>query len=204
MPGPPSFPLFEKSITNYKDRDGFNMEKLKFVTHCGTHIDSPYHFFKKGKKVDEIPVENLIGEGIILDFRYKKSGDPISEEDLKKYEKKIKNNVIVILYTGFCKKRGFNKEYLFNPIWLDKSGATYLVKKRVRGIGIDHYSLSGATRERSFPTHEIILKNDIWIIEDLYLDTDIINIKDLIIIVMPMLIKDASGSPTRVIAIEFK
>ena len=31
--------------------------------HCGTHLDAPYHYYKIGWKVDEIPLERLISQG---------------------------------------------------------------------------------------------------------------------------------------------
>ena len=109
---------------------------------------------------------------------------------------------IVIIYTGFGDKRGFNEEYLFHPPWLDLSGAKYLVEKKVKGIGIDHFSLSGTTMEQSFPSHKEILGKNVWILEDLYIDKNILKEKNWTLIVMPMLIRGASGAPTRVLAVK--
>ena len=33
------------------EKDGYNLELLFLSTHTGTHIDAPYHFVKKGKKL---------------------------------------------------------------------------------------------------------------------------------------------------------
>ena len=201
MAGPLGFPLFKCDRVNIQVEDGFNMEKLEFITHCGTHIDAPYHFINDGKTVDRLAPEDLIGEAVALDFQKKGKDENISEDDLKPYDKIIKEGSIVILYTGLHKKRGFNEDYLQYPVWLDLSGAKYLAKKKIKGIGIDHFSLSGTTKERSFPPHIEILSNGIWIVEDLKLHDEILQ-ENWTIFVMPMLIKDGTGGPTRVIAVK--
>jgi len=203
MPGPPAFPLFKNNIVNIQVEDGFNMEKLDFVTHCGTHIDAPYHFINSGRTLSDLSPNDLVGDAIILDFRGKKNDENISGIDLMKYDNRIKQGSIVILYTGFCEKRGFNEDYIKYPIWLDLSGAKYLVQKKVKGIGIDHFSLSGTTKERSFPIHIEILSNDIWILEDLRLTEELLAEPVWTLIVMPMLIKNGTGAPTRVFAIKY-
>lgn len=202
MPGPLGFPLFKCNKVNIQVSDEFNMEKLEFITHCGTHIDAPYHFINEGKKVSDLLPEELIGRAVVLDFRKKKKDESISEEDLKKFDKEIEPDSVVILYTGLCLKRGFNEDYLKYPVWLNQSGAKYLISKKVKGIGIDHFSLSSCTKERSFPVHIDILSKGIWILEDLKLDEELLKDRDWIVIAMPMLLKDGTGAPARVIAVK--
>jgi kynurenine formamidase len=49
---------------------------------------------------------------------------------------------------------------------LDPSGATWLVEKRARGVGIDHFSIGGMVPEND-RTHEILLGAGILIVEEL-------------------------------------
>ena len=50
-------------IEELPDREGWAIEWVKLSTHCGTHLDAPYHFastMDKGKpaaKIDEIQVK---------------------------------------------------------------------------------------------------------------------------------------------------
>jgi len=203
-PGPPIMPLPQVEITNIAARDTYNMEKLTFVTHsAGTHIDAPYHFIEDGKRLDEIDPLALQGNGVVVDLYEKAPDEGITEEDLRKYDRRIDNQSIVLLATGWGAKRGFTKEYIYHPPWLTLEGAKYLVKKKIKGVGIDHYSLSGIEFEKSVPPHLEILGNGIWILEDLLLPKTLLEREDWYVIALPMLIRGASGGPVRVVAIEF-
>ena len=49
---------------------------------------------------------------------------------------------------------------------VDPSGAKWLVERKARGVGIDHYSIGGSGPDNAV-THEILLGNGIWIVEEL-------------------------------------
>ena len=50
---------------------GCRMESNNLMTseHMGTHIDAPAHFHKGQKRLDEIPLERLIGPSVVIDIR---------------------------------------------------------------------------------------------------------------------------------------
>lgn len=203
-PAPPIFPLPEVKRTNISARDTFNMERLNFVTHTGTHIDAPYHFIEDGRTVDEIEPERLQGKGVIINLLDKKPDEAITEKDLSKYDDYIDNEAIVLLCTGWGYKRGFTKEYIYHPPWLSLEGAKYLVQKSIKGVGIDHFSLAGNEFEKAVPPHIEMLKSGIWILEDLFMPEELLKSSEWYIIALPMLLKGGSGSPVRVIAVEFE
>lgn len=43
-----------------------NVTALSMCAHNGTHVDAPYHFFDDGKKIDEVPLEKLVGEALVV------------------------------------------------------------------------------------------------------------------------------------------
>ena len=49
--------------------DGYNLELLFLSSHTGTHLDAPYHFVKNGLKINQIPLDRLIGKGIIIKLK---------------------------------------------------------------------------------------------------------------------------------------
>ena len=202
-PGPPIFPLPQVEITHLAPRDNFNMERLTFVTHTGTHIDAPYHFIENGKKVDEIDLSSLQGKGVVVDLFSKGPDEGITEKDLRKYDERIGEESIVLLATGWGAKRDFSSEYIYHPPWLTLEGAKYLVKKKIKGVGIDHFSLSGVEFEKAVPPHIEILKNNIWILEDLLLPPELLEKEEWYIVAFPMLLRGGSGAPVRVVAMEF-
>jgi len=61
---------------------GFNVCELKLHTHVGTHMDAPLHFEEYGKPLNEILLEDLIGEATIVNLTYKKPKEGITASDL--------------------------------------------------------------------------------------------------------------------------
>ncbi|MFZ2456736.1 MAG: cyclase family protein [Candidatus Altiarchaeia archaeon] len=142
--------------------DGVVVSKITMGLHTGTHIDAPLHYLPGGKTIEEIPLESLTGDALVCDLSY--AVDCIGAKDLRKFP--IKKGDIVFLKTknsGVTAKR-FSGEY----VHLDADGADYLVKKRIKAVGIDCLSI-----ERSDSTdaavHKKLLRKDIPIIEGLVL-----------------------------------
>ena len=65
FPGSPQ-PNFINWETIEKD---YNLELLFLSTHTGTHMDAPYHFLKKGQKIDQIVTKRLVTEAILIKIR---------------------------------------------------------------------------------------------------------------------------------------
>jgi kynurenine formamidase len=57
-------------------KDGYNMHKLSYVEHVGTHFDAPLHFSTGGSAVDAIPVAQLVCPLVVLDVRAKAAAEP--------------------------------------------------------------------------------------------------------------------------------
>lgn len=91
-----------------------------------------------------------------------------------------------------------NDEYLRSNPGLSIDAAEYLVEKRINLVGIDTPSIDAAIDE-GFNAHHILLKNGVLIVENLC------NLKDLPdrfkLIVLPLKLRGATGSPVRAIAI---
>ena len=84
FPGSPQ-PIFIQ-WENIKD-DGYNLELLFLSSHTGTHLDAPYHFLEKGKKIHEISLKRLIINAILVKIR-KRGDKQITKTDIQKFEKK--------------------------------------------------------------------------------------------------------------------
>ena len=66
-----------KSVAHGKTDKGYFYAANSFsaAEHGGTHLDAPIHFSEKGKPVDAIPIEQLIGVGIRVDVSEKCAKD---------------------------------------------------------------------------------------------------------------------------------
>jgi len=85
----------------------------------------------------------------------------ITYEDIKNFQ--IETNDFVIFKT----KNSLSEVFDYDFIYVDESAASYLAKKKVRGVGIDALGIERA--QKNHPTHKILLSNDIIILEGLRL-----------------------------------
>ena len=190
----PSFIPWE----NVKE-DGYNLELLFLSTHTGTHMDAPYHFLEKGAKIHEISLKKLVSEAILIQCR-KKSGESITKTDIQKFEKKhgkINGFSSVIFSTGW--QRNLQKKYYFtkNP-GLSVSAAKYLASKKINLVGIDSPSID-LGKDSKFSVHQIFAKKGMLIVENLA-NLEKIKSSKFHLVVLPLKLKNATGSPVRAIA----
>ena len=190
----PNFIPWEK----IKD-DGYNLELLFLSSHTGTHLDAPYHFLEKGSKIHEISLKKLVSNAVLIKSR-KKRNETITKTDIQKFEKKhgkIESFSSVVFWTGW--QRNLQKDNYFtkNP-GLSVPAANYLASKKVSLVGIDSPSIDlGA--DSKFPVHHIFSKKGILIVENLA-NLEKIRFSKFHLVVLPLKLKGATGSPVRAIA----
>jgi kynurenine formamidase len=188
------------------------------TTHTGTHIDTPLHFVPEGKSVDQLPVEAFMGEGVVVDLSRKKPKERITVEDLKEYDEDIRTSDVLMLHTGWDKRFGFNKEYLFEWPFLTEETAEYLVNLEVKALGVDTLSVGGwggevaghgptTRKESNAETHHILLEAGIILVEtlrNLNLVLDGARARRAYFIYAPIAIQGAEGGPCRALAFLFE
>jgi kynurenine formamidase len=199
---------------------GYFYSANKFCTaeHGGTHLDAPIHFYKDKNSVDEIPIDKLIGEGVVIDVSEKCAADRdyrISIEDFTYWEKqygKIPSNPIVLLKTGFGKywpdrikymgtnERGDQAVAKLHFPGLHPDAAKWLINERnLKAVGIESPSIDYG-QSKLFQSHVVLAENNIPILENVA-NLNEIPLKGFTIIALPMKIKGGSGGPARIIAL---
>jgi len=181
--------------------DEYNLELLFLSSHTGTHLDAPYHFVKNGIKIHQIPLDRLVGNGILIKIK-KGKNQSITKNDLILFERKhgdIPKNSSIFFYTEWQKNLNSNYYFINNP-GLSESAATYLVSKKINLVGIDSPSID-LGQDKNFKVHKILAKNNILIVENLS-HLNKISSKQFDFVILPLKLKDATGSPVRAIAIQ--
>ena len=179
--------------------DGYNLELLFLSSHTGTHMDAPHHFLEKGEKIHEISLKKLVSSAVLIKSR-KKSNESITKTDIQKFEKKhgkIESFSSVVFWTGW--QRNLQKDNYFtkNP-GLSVSAANYLASKKIGLVGIDSPSIDLGT-DFKFPVHHIFAKKGMLIVENLA-NLEKIKSWKFHLVVLPLKLKGATGSPVRAIA----
>ena len=200
LPSFPGSPRPQFILWADKKSDGYNLELIFLSSHSGTHLDAPYHFIENGIKIDRIPLNRLITGAILCNIR-KGPDMSITRSDIVSFEAKngkIPPNSAVVFSTGWSRNLA-RKDYFTKNPGLSASAAKYLSEKRVSLVGIDSPSID-LGKDSKFSVHHVLLKSGILILENLC-NLDKIQRTDFMLIVLPLKLKDATGSPVRAVAI---
>jgi kynurenine formamidase len=121
-------------------------ETITTVTHCGTHVDAPWHYAPvadgaPAKTIDQCPLEWFFGDGVILDVRHKRPNEKIEVDDLvealARIDYTLKPFDIVLLMNGRDKHLG-SIEYFDQP-GMTRESTLWLVDQGIKVIGVDMY-----------------------------------------------------------------
>jgi kynurenine formamidase len=196
----------------------YSAYRYSAAEHGGTHIDAPVHFAKGRNSVDEIPLEQLTGPGIVVDVARQCDRNRdylVTESDFKDWELrngKIAAGTIVLLRTGFGKFYPDRKRYLgtdqrgagavsdLHFPGLHPGAARWLTENRkVKAIGLDTASIDYG-QSKLFESHRILFAKNIPAFENVA-NLGQLPIRGFSVIALPMKIKGGSGGPLRIIAI---
>jgi kynurenine formamidase len=171
------------------DKDKYVNHRLEIGMHSGTHIDTPMHLTDRETYINEFLPDRFIGRGLLLDVR---------NEDIIKlkgdYNNLVREDDIVLLYTGHSEKYGLNEYYTDQPV-IDLELAYFFAKRRIKMLGMDLPSPD----KYPFEIHKILFENDILIIENLTNLSELIDVKEFEVIALPLKIR-AEAAMARVVA----
>ena len=213
-----SFHLEKDFVGNTEKGFFYSAYRYSAAEHGGTHIDAPVHFAEGHQSVDQIPLDQLIGPGIVVDVTKQSAANPdylITTEDLLAWERsngKIASGTIVLLRTGFGKFYPDRKKYLgtaergpaavanLHFPGLHPDAARWLVSNRsIKAIGLDTPSIDYG-QSTLFESHRVLFDKNIPAFENVA-SLEKLPTKGFLVIALPMKIKGGSGGPLRIIAI---
>ncbi len=199
---------------------GYYYSANRFWTpeHGGTHIDAPIHFYEDRNTVDQIPLEQLVGPGIVIDVSEQCMDDRdyrVTVEDCLAWESEfggIPDGAIVLIRTGFGRYWPDRKEYLgtekrgadavaeLHFPGLHHDAAKWMVtQRRIRAVGLDTPSIDYGQSTR-FECHVTLFEQNIPAFENVA-NLNELPEKGFTVIALPMKIGGGSGGPVRIVAI---
>lgn len=135
----PIFPGYEEikleRITHHA-KQGVMTHKITTIFHTSTHLNAPIHLVPGAPAVGDLELQKFFGTGVVLSLAKKKWG-LIEPSDLERAKPAIKAGDFVLINTGWHRKYADSKEYFGYAPGLSKHAAEWLVKKRVKLVGID-------------------------------------------------------------------
>jgi len=159
--------------------------RLELNLHTGTHLDTPKHMIPSGYTLEELELSKVVTECKVFDLTAVK--DKITDKDLMNLD--IKEGDFILLKT----RNSFEDILETDFIYVDKLGAEYLTKLKIKGVGIDSLGI-----ERDQPGHEThisLFNSDIMILEGLILKD--IEEGEYLLNAAPIFIPGAEAAPVR-------
>jgi arylformamidase len=196
MPVWPSDPPVNLTPKSHLSRDGSHTVRLTAIemgSHTGTHLDAPWHFVDGGRKLHEIPLEQMIGPATVVEV----SG--VGSIGRPQLEPLAWNNVQRVLFKTENSKHWNDGTFYSDFVYLEPEGAEFLVERGIRLVGIDYLSID-KYKSIQHPTHFVLLRKDVVIIEGLNLSQ--VRPGTYQMAALPLNLTDADGAPVRVILMD--
>lgn len=196
----------------------YEAHRFRSAEHGGTHLDAPVHFAAGRRSADAVPLESLVGPGVVIDVAAAAARDRdhlISLSEIAAWEAEngaIPAGAIVLFRTGFgafwpdrerylgTAERGAAGVAKLRFPGLGDAAARWLVEARgVRAVGIDTASIDRGV-STAYETHRVLGASDVPVFENLA-SLERLPARGFEVIALPMKIAGGSGGPLRAIAI---
>jgi kynurenine formamidase len=120
-------------------------ERLTIGSHAGTHVDAPYHYNSTiqdapAQTIDQLPLEQFFGPGVVIDARDKEDGDPVTAEEMENgitsAGHELRDGDIILVHTG---RDAFyhERDYMLRGCGVTPEATRWLYDRGVRVMGID-------------------------------------------------------------------
>jgi kynurenine formamidase len=136
--------IFGCEVGDLPEGKGWGNDTVTAITHAGTHVDAPWHYFPTcagapARTIDQLPLEWFIGPGVRLDLRDLERGTRVLPEHLERAGS-VADGDIVLLWTGADAAWG-TPEYPNAGCGLSAQATEWLLDRGVRVIGTDAWGL---------------------------------------------------------------
>lgn len=213
----PTYPDINHTILYRGMYTDFWLEQNYYRTpdHAGTHLDAPAHFKENAERTHSIPMEKLVGPGVVINVKEKVKINKdylVSVQDLVVWESKygqIPKGAVVLMNSGWDKfhpnkslvfgTRNTTDPNTFHFPSFHEDAADWLVKNRkIHILGVDTPSTDFA-QSATYPVHLILAKAGISGLENVA-NLDMIPEHGTMVFAAVFKLYDGSGGPTRVFA----
>jgi arylformamidase len=198
-PGMPVWPgsaqVGLERVSKIEDGANSNGSHLSLGVHTGTHMDAPVHFLPGAAGIDRLPLDVLVGRAVVIHLP---RVEHVTADDLQRARLPARTRRLLI--------RTRNSQYWARGITEFQTGfaavapdaAEWIVARGIQLVGVDY--LSVAPYKNSRPTHEILLRAGVVVVEGL--DLSRIKAGRYELACLPLKLVGSDGAPTRAVLIE--
>ena len=177
-----------------------NVSELHTVVHIGTHVDSPRHFVIDGPAFEDIPLDRLLGRGVVWRIEKPPLG-VIVPADLEQMRPRLEPGDILAIDTGAQARVGTDS-YDQHPS-LSVEATHWLLERQLKLLAVDvptpELALSARPAAFDYPVHRLLLGSGVLIAEQVTNLGALAGSQDEFMF-CPISIVGSDGAPARVLA----
>ncbi|WP_342472051.1 cyclase family protein [Metasolibacillus sp. FSL H7-0170] len=176
-----------ETVATKEHTGSVNVGMLQMSLHSGTHMDAPFHFDNNGQTFEQLDLERCIGKVVVVECL-----------DSEFIEMSHVAGKITGVNAVFFKTKTLANAHIFpqEVPTLTIETVAYLKESDINLIGVDVPSVDKVT-SKELPIHHALVESDIYIVENLLLEH--IKAGRYEMIILPLLIEGADGSPVRAV-----
>ena len=165
-------------LKSFENGDGYSLTAFSMCAHNGTHVDAPKHFLQDGKTLDQIPLEQFVGQCLLV----RHEGD-VTAEDAAQMTEKL-GDIPRLLIAG--------------KATVTRAAAHIFADRKLFLVGNESQSVG--PEDAPSAVHKILLGNGVVLLEGLVLE----NVPEgkYILCAAPLNLSGADGAPCRAVLIE--
>lgn len=167
-----------KKLRSFDSGDGYNLTAFSMCAHNGTHVDAPSHFLAEGKTLEQIPLEQFVGQCLVV-----RHDGEVTEENARAMVERL-GQIPRLLIAG--------------KATVTRAAAHVFADAKLSLVGNESQSVG--PEDAPSAVHKILLGNGVVLLEGIVL-ADIPEGKYLLC-AAPLNLAGADGAPCRAVLIE--
>jgi kynurenine formamidase len=191
--------------------DLFESSTMALPCHAYTHVDAPKHFLPGMPAIDEMPLDQWVGDAAVVDLTHLGANAEVTAAELDRHAGHVGAGDIVLLRTDWPRRVSVDDERFWRDApWTARSACEWLVARRVKAVGYDYppdYAIrttifEPATRvtAEECTTHHVFFPRGVTVVEYLT-NLHEIGAARCRFAALPLKLVEADGSPVRAIAL---
>ena len=186
---------------NTLERDGWNARMLHLYSHCGTHVDAPYHFGVSDQTIEQYDPASFMGAAWVIRLNRPAPRQVITPEDLGDIKDIFKPGESLLIQTNWSGLVGITA-YRDELPRIGMELALWCVEHQVKMLGVEPPSVADVNNlEEVTRIHQVLLGGKVIIVEGLTC-LDQLTTRKVFFMALPLKIEKGDGAPARAIAFE--
>jgi arylformamidase len=192
-PGSPDVVL--ERVSKIEEGANSNGSRLALGVHTGTHMDAPVHFLPGAAGIDRLPLDALVGRAVVIHLP---RVEHVTAADLQRARLPARTRRLLIRTRNSQLWAKGETKFQTGFAAVAPDAAEWIVTRGIQLVGVDY--LSVAQYKNSRPTHEILLRAGVVVVEGLNLSRIKAGRYDLACLRLKLVGSD--GAPARAVLVE--